>query len=1250
MRKSEGPSCRIFLILLLCCLAGLFGQTTTGTFAGSVTDPTGAIVPQAAVVALNMETGQKFKAVTAETGDFTIVQVPPGNYELAVVASGFRTLIRKGLKLEVAGKVTLNLTLEVGALNESVSVTAEAPMLRTQDAQIGEIVDSLMVGNLPQLDRDPLNLLRLSGNISGDADSKTPAGSSGSKVRINGGRMQGMDVLVDGNTVMSGKAHAMYAGATPSMEQVDEFKVITNGIPAEYGRVSGGLVTVVTKGGTNGFHGQGFEYFRNQLLNANSWEQNWQSTYVPGQKAPRLQFHQNDFGGAIGGPVVLPKIYNGRNKTFFFVNYEGLKYRQGGETKLGMSATQAERNGDLSGLIANGSHAMMYDPLGNFGIDPATGFEVKLTPMPGYSMVVPATRIDGYAKKVDDLMPLPNRTPAPGWSQMNAYVGYQNTLRNDDRWETRVDHNFTDNNRFTLRFNHDKYMSGESGWYNELNPGKQMVRPGALQGSVGWTWTASPTTIVEIRGSVMHHPETSGYIFPNDEGNWPVDPVMMALTGGYPGAIGNRVWSSNGGGWGDMPGVQQQDVTSLDAQTTYNAVASVTKIWRQHTFKAGFETRRMFDNHWEKLYGPVSYQGGATVKSNDNRWDDTINHNTEGTGYANSWGSWLLGMPDSAEQLSRLVLTNAQNYYGSYFQDDFKVSKKLTLNLGLRWDMETPMTERHNSLYAWNTNAPSAYTIPGSYSWTGALQQAGLTAAQIAQVPVPSWVTNGKLPNGAPCYAGTKECPSNVLFKYHPWQLAPRIAGAYQLDSKTVLRASWGMMYLTATGDYNDSWVVNVASAKAAYPPLRANGNTGEQIHTNMKMFLPSESVPFDHSNESLNLHIGNFSEQAGTNMNRRPPMEQNWNFGIQRQLPGNLLAELSYNGNHSGDLLTTQSLSPFPRGLVNSKYGSLFQTQVANPLTGQVQPMNSFSQATVPLGILMLSNPAFGGLNLYGQNIGRANYNAGTLKLQKRFSQGLTFLMTYTYSKSLDNVGTAAAKEGQNGSKIMQSFQTVNDLYGYSPMDMTHRLTFHHDYALPFGKGRKFLGSPAGIARKILDGAVGGWEYAGIWIYRSGTPLSFTTMTNNASVTQGIQSLFGNISGDMMQITPSSYKNDTQLLTSSQINVGTGGTNLGSAGVRRFNAAQFSDPVAMTPGNFPNVYPWIRNPGANSYDASLMKNFALARDGKIYIQLRAEAQNVLNIRGLGDYNTKYGDPNFGLITASAQNPRNMQISARIVF
>jgi hypothetical protein len=1257
----------LFLTVLIGSLATILGQSTTGTFAGTVSDATGGRIAQADVTALNVDTGQKYKSVTSGTGDFIIVQVPPGNYEVDVAAKGFKTLARKGLILEVAGKVTLDLALEVGAITESVSVTGEVPLLRTQDAQMGEVINALVVDNVPQLDRDPLNLLRLTGDISGTANANNPAGSPGSDVRINGGRMQGMDVLVDGNSVDSGKFHAVYAAGTPTMEQVDEFKVITNGIPAEYGRVSGGLVTMATRGGTNALHGQGFEYFKNQLLNANTWEANNETPYVAGQKAPRLGFHDNDYGGAIGGPVILPKIYNGKNKTFFYFNFDGTKLRTAGTPVETMSPSANDRVGNLTGLVSSGVGPQMYDPFGDTTTN-SSGILLKTTLFPDNGQVIPAARINPLATLIDNYAPLPNNPSEPGWSQTDAWLGTKSAATNENRWDVRMDHNLTDNQRLTFRWYNDHYTLGNSEYYDIISPGNQQVRSRGFTGSLGWTWTINPTTIWEAHASVMHNPNRSLYNFPTGSAeNIPLDPLYAQLTQGTPLGTDWRVWSSDAQGWSDPIGNQQaQDVQSLDTQTTYDFVSSVTKIWGRHTFKAGVDFRKMFDNHWEMLYDDLMYQGWATDPTDDNRDGCTIF--CAPSWAANSWGDWLLGIPNGGAQNSLLNLTNEQNYYASYIQDDFKVNKKLTLNLGLRWDMESPISDRYNNTYAWNPNAPSAWTIPAGYNWNSALQAAGLTAAQIAMIPTPSWVTNGNvLPNGAACYVETPACPGHTAIKYHPWQFAPRLGGAYALNNKTVIRASWGMMYLTATGDYWNDWTEDVGAAAMPGVPDRLNGAiNGPMIATDQLAFQPGEYTPFTKTNTGLNYTLGSQYEEAGTNINSHPPLEQNWNITVQRQLPGNILLEAGYNGNHSGDLLAAFYNSPYPLAALtgSTALDTLFKTQVANPLANQIHNSapNVTTGATVPIGDLELPNPAFGGLVTYGNNIARANYNAGTLKLQKRLSQGITFLFTYTYSRSLDDIGTVAGGGLGGvtaGSKQYQSWQTINDLYGLSPEDMTHRITFYHDYQFPFGRGRKFLGSPKGVGGKVLDGIVGGWEYAGIYIFHTGTPITFGEDLSDPAASgdgvpggnNGAGGLWANITVPLSQIQASNYNgNPNSLLTATNhTNVGSWG-NLGSATTRLFNESDFIAPQPLTPGNVPNIFGGIREPHSTSYDASLMKNFSIAREGKIYLQLRVEAQNVFNIRGLGNYDCTIGDPSFGLITSSGQDPRQMQISGRLFF
>jgi len=693
-------------------------------------------------------------------------------------------------------------------------------------------------------------------------------------------------------------------------------------------------------------------------------------------------------------------------------------------------------------------------------------------------------------------------------------------------------------------------------------------------------------------------------------------------------------------GWGgnNMLGNQDLVFQSLDSQTTYSGVGAVTKIWGRHTIKTGAELRRMFDNHWEDLFGTVTYgSAGANavgpLNYQDNIW-------TSSHWQPNSFGSFLLGIPDASGKQSTLNLANATNYYAAYVQDDYKVNKKLTVNLGLRWDMETPLTERHNSITMWDPHRASPYVIPTKYNWNNALVEAGLTPAQIAEVPTPNWVKNGKFPAGYPCFAASPECPSRGQSSYYSWQFAPRLGAAYQLNNKTVLRGSWGLMYMSATGDYWSGWVVNASHASSSSTDrLPVTGNVA---HNNQSMFFTNQYIPFNPSTPYLQYNITGGYEGAGTSTKLHSPHEYNWNFNIQREIPWKMLLEAGYNGNHGSELVTAAPIAPYPANLVDPKYSALFKTMVQNPLADQINNTGLYTNAEVPLGILMLDNPAGGGLTVYGQNIGRSNYNAGTIKLQKRLSQGVTFLLTYTYSKLLDNVGQNSAG-GAGGSKPMQSYQNIPDMYGYSPQDMTHRFTFYHDAQFPFGKGRKFLGNPQTGAQKVLDYIVSGWEYTGIWIYHSGTPLSFVPSNGSVSNYSGVATLWGSITAsDIKAITPSNYSSDNQVLVS-------GLDDPSKQAVKRFDPTLFTNPVDMTKGNIPPIYPWIRNPGATSYDGSLMKNFGLGKEG-VYLQFRVEAQNLLNIRGLGSYNTTVGSADFGLITSSAQNPRNMQISARLFF
>ena len=353
-----------------------------------------------------MATTTVTNAKSNSEGRYQVLQLRPGLYVIAAEATGFKRLSRSDVRVDVAGRLTLDLTMEVGGTSEVVAVTGEAPQLRTEDAQTGEVINETMLRNLPQLDRNPLTLLRLSGLVSG---SGLAGNGDTADLRISGGRTGSLDYAVDGQNISSGRGHEVISNAIPTMESVSEFKVITNGMSAEYGRSSGGIVEVVTRSGTNQLHGQGFEYFRNELLNANSWFQN----ATGGQ---RQVYKQNIFGGDIGGPVVLPKIYNGRNKTFWYFNYQGTKYRQGAVNQLAGVPTEEERNGDLTHTLYNGSSPMLWDPLGG-STGSGYGNQFFTTLLGGDGLHVPKSRISPMTQAILDQTPMPNRPSTPGFSQ-----------------------------------------------------------------------------------------------------------------------------------------------------------------------------------------------------------------------------------------------------------------------------------------------------------------------------------------------------------------------------------------------------------------------------------------------------------------------------------------------------------------------------------------------------------------------------------------------------------------------------------------------------------------------------------------------------------------------------------------------------------------------------------------------------------------------------------------------------------------
>jgi hypothetical protein len=428
----------IAVALVLSLSVAAFGQGGMGSIEGRVTDTSGALVPGVTITATNTATQVAYTASSNQVGDYAVLRLPPGTYTVTVDHLGFKKLERANVQVRVGDRLSIDLGLQVGAATEVVTVTSEAPLVRSTDAQTGEVINNKMIEDLPQLNRDPFALARLSGNVQGDGDRAT----AGSTLRINGGRTQGIDYFVDGVTVGTGMGHGVSFN-TPTTEDVAEFRVITNGISAEYGRLSGGAVEVVTKSGTNVPHGQLFEYDKNRVFNANSWINNRNGV-------PKGNFQENIYGGAIGGPVILPKLYNGKDKTFFFFNYEGYRFNQGGAIQYGSVPTDAMKKGDFTNVCLRGTCALLYDQNGLVLKDANGVYQRQNFLNDGYHVL--PSQFDPVATAALQFIPEPNHTPDAGTTWQNNYLGLSNHTTHRYDWSARIDESISSNQRLFARF------------------------------------------------------------------------------------------------------------------------------------------------------------------------------------------------------------------------------------------------------------------------------------------------------------------------------------------------------------------------------------------------------------------------------------------------------------------------------------------------------------------------------------------------------------------------------------------------------------------------------------------------------------------------------------------------------------------------------------------------------------------------------------------------------------------------------
>ena len=1208
-------------ILAVAVLA--YGQTGLGSIGGVVRDPSGAVIPAAKITVTNTATGIKTEVASNAEGYYQVLRLIPGPYSLEAEASGFKKLERPGIEVRVADRLTIDVNLEVGTATEAITVEAEVPLLRTQDAQTGEVITHKFIENLPQLNRDPLRLLVLSGNVQGDGS----RAGNGSDTRINGGRTSGIEYYVDGITAGSGGAHRV-TELTPAMDAVAEFKVITNGIAAEYGRISGGAVEMVTRSGTNDYHGQAFEYLKNDHLNANSWQQN----YLGGKKTV---FRNNDFGFTIGGPVWIPKIYNGKDRTFFFVNYEGVRFSQAGALQVASVPTEAERNGDLTGTMFDNIPAFIFDPNGPQIFRSDLNKWERTLPMGGDGKHVPASQIHPVSAALLSKLPMPNKAPTPGTSSQNNFVAPQSTKSSSDFLAARLDHNFTQNHRVFARFTAGSRDFGQTRWRGDLFTAPENHLKEGRFGTVNYDWNVRPTLLFNARTGVMHNPYSAGNLLPADFDNSfiPFEPITKGLLGDK-GMVSIVATFMGWTGFADPPSLQQA------VNTTYHAGVSMTKLLNKHTVKFGYEHRRYYDNYGSGFDGNFWFQQNPVARyAEDNDWNSLA--------FANSIGAYLVGINDWARVIGPHSEALNFNYHAAFVQDDFKVTPKLTVNVGVRWDMETPTTERNDKTYFWDWDAPPAFSINPGYDFASALGEAGLPT----DLPTPTWVDGFQ--NGAIRIANTPEFPGRKGQKTNPHQFAPRIGVAYQINSKTVLRSHFGMMYLSSSGNPNAliSASANISTADKADAGWHASNDGLRHLISNWDTpFRPADVTKYVRDNQLANYQSTGSIGPGAWSRESNMPYELTWNLGIQRELPNRFLVEANYSANRGVKLLAPDLVSRFPKAFFRSDdpdWVRAMKTMVASPTAGQTRE-DAVVGTKQALAFLYYPMPYYGPVNVFGTNMGSSRYHSLNLRVERRFSQGLAFLLNYSLSQQLDDVGGPEAGNGAitgfaYGSKDVQSVDSINSAWGLSAYDEKHRLITTYSYELPFGKGKRWLGSPQGdMGKTVLDYVVGGWEISGFTAWRSGRPVILVAGNTNVNNDTRVERTFGSYASSDHNLNHPSFSDNNQVLRSSNDPRPEGMT-------RRFDPSKVLDAKTFTYGTLPPILDNIRHPSFTQTDVSLMKKFRLWSEAS-FLQIRLEAENAFNQRGFGQYNTTIGTPDFGLITTAGNVERRMQVSARIVF
>ena len=1144
------PSLSIACALILCFSLGVqgFAQVNTASLTGLVTDPNGAAVAGASVKTKNKSTNVEQSVTTDSSGYYTFASLPVGTYTVTAEFQGFKKAVRENVGLEVGQKARLDYTLEVGAMSEAVMVTAAAPILTTQEATTGGVIENKLVTDLPLSARNWDDLIALVPGV--QADRYTEEGGGTANGRTGGANVHGIRSLqnnfvldgVDNNSISENVQELTTQVVRPSVDSIQEFKVSTNPYSAENGRSPGSLVSVTTKSGGNSFHGTAYEFLRNRIFDANNFFNN-----RAGVKRP--QNVQNQFGANLGGRIL-------KDRLFFFFNYEGTRIRKG-VTRLGNVPTPNERIGDFSaaaGAANRVTYATLFDRVGDCRAKVPSAFNADGS---FKNNQIPAACIDPLAAKIMGLLPGPNIVPGSGSLNQLNFIRAPGIIDDNDSYTTRVDWQLTPSDSIFVRYTNGDRFRYLPGIFGGILDGTSSSANGRLfmkgqSAAIGWNKTLSARMVNEFRLGWGRNDSFAAQ-----------DPIGLNTLADF-GFKGVSDLPGESGGISGIDTSARGGTQTIGGQSGFSRIGSpdfLPKFQKTNQFQWTDTVSLSYGAHQFKFGGEVRgpmrniYMDIPAV-----RGQMTFDGNRTNIGLAD----FLLGYPQQQQLTNLAIVDQRLKMFSGFFQDDWKVTPKLTANLGLRYDYATwPMEGRDRM-----TNLD----------------------------PV----------------TGLKFTPANSQFgrglvKPDKNNFAPRIGLAYQFDQKTVVRVGYGRFFMTfERAGSEDQLALNLPFLVNNLVVAGSTSTTANnaRLASGFNLSLDPNAI------------LGDVTKVRGVRLRAINPDSvdgsvDQWNLGLQRELGSSVVVTLDYVGTKGTHLSTLRNLNqPFfnANGTVkNALVGTAFVPIVPFPDLGPIE---------------------------FRENNANSMYHGMEASIEKRFSRGLSFRTSYTYSKSIDEAMEHLAA-GTTGSFTQNPANVLGERKGPSDFDVRHRFVASYLYELPFGRGREHL------AEGPLSHIVGGWRISGLANLRSGRPFTIKAGSNNGVIG-------GPRGGGLVSAFADCLKNG-DLSDSSTQNID-----------RWFDAtpgSSYSAPTAPNPTKNNAVEARLGNCGRNTlrgpdyinFDMGLARTFDYFGEGR-RLELRWEMFNMFNTPQFGLPQNDISNAAAGRISTLAGDPRVMQFALKFVF